>query len=215
MKANLKKLVIEEFSGENAQLQYIKKAEEGLWASEKHFIEKYFTKKGTILDIGCGTGRTTIPISQMGFKIIGIDLVSVMIENARKISRKKNLKYLYLKNYLRKFKRVSAEISIDIPIDDEGNTLKELLAGDRFSFEELDGKLLMEEMHTYGLTGREKRILSLCMEGLTTREIGKILGISHVRVIKLRNRIRDKCKRLREERNTGKISCKEWENVLY
>lgn len=92
----LAKLVIEEFSGKNAQLQYIKKAEEGLWISEKHFIDKYFNDQSAdLLDVGCGTGRTTIPLFKKGFKIIGIDLVPAMIENAIKISKYKKLKIDY------------------------------------------------------------------------------------------------------------------------
>lgn len=96
MKTDIKKLVVEEFAGENAQLLYIQKAKEGLWISEDHFVKKYFTNKDAkFLDIGCGTGRTTIPLSKMGFKIIGMDLVPAMIGNAKKIADEMNLKIDY------------------------------------------------------------------------------------------------------------------------
>ena len=99
MKTDLKKLVLEEFSGKNVQDFYTKKVEEGLWISEKHFIKKYFTKKNaSVLDIGCGTGRTTIPLQQMGFQILGIDFVPAMIETAKKIVNKKKLKIEYKVN---------------------------------------------------------------------------------------------------------------------
>lgn len=88
---DLQKLVIEEFSGENAQAQYRRKAEEGFWIAEQHFVEKYFTKKASVLDIGCGTGRTTIPLQAMGYQVIGIDLVPAMIDNAKKIAEEKGL----------------------------------------------------------------------------------------------------------------------------
>ncbi len=36
----MKKMVVAEFSGENSQLKYIQKAEEGLWLS-KEYASKY------------------------------------------------------------------------------------------------------------------------------------------------------------------------------
>ena len=44
-----------------------------------------------------------------------------------------------------------------------------------------------------GLTPREKEVFILALEGLTVREIGDRLGVSHVRVVKLRANIKEKC----------------------
>lgn len=38
---------------------------------------------GRVLDIGCGTGRITIPLAQAGFDITGLDITPKMLERAR------------------------------------------------------------------------------------------------------------------------------------
>ncbi len=87
----LKKLVIKEFSGKNAQDFYFNLAKNGFWDSENYFISKYFKNKGKVLDIGCGTGRTTISFFEKGYNVIGIDLVPEMIKNAKIITKNKNI----------------------------------------------------------------------------------------------------------------------------
>lgn len=51
-------------------------------------------KDSLILDIGCGTGKSTMPFTKQGYKILGIDLSSDMIKQAKKLSSKyKNVNY--------------------------------------------------------------------------------------------------------------------------
>ena len=92
---NLKDEVIAKFSSNATQEWYVKKAESGLWGSEEVMIRKYFKPKSTILDIGCGTRRTTIHLHQLGYRVTGIDITPAMIDNAREIAKLKKLKIKY------------------------------------------------------------------------------------------------------------------------
>lgn len=95
MSKELRDLVINEFSTESTQKFYTAKAEEGLWDSESILIKKFFKSKSSVIDIGCGTGRTTIPLFKMGYNVLGVDLTPKMVENARKIVKSKKLKIKY------------------------------------------------------------------------------------------------------------------------
>ncbi len=59
----------------------------GLFRSERALVYKYFSKDDRILDIGCGAGRTTIPLYELGYcTVIGVDLTPAMIDHARSLA---------------------------------------------------------------------------------------------------------------------------------
>ncbi len=61
----------------------------GLWKSEEYVINKYFNKDDKIIDIGCGTGRTTFELYTRGYNnIVGLDLSKDMLKKAREINKK-------------------------------------------------------------------------------------------------------------------------------
>jgi len=56
----------------------------GLWESEKITCEHYFDLEASLLDVGCGAGRTTCGLFGLGFKkIIGLDIAPSMVRSAR------------------------------------------------------------------------------------------------------------------------------------
>lgn len=59
-------------------------AEMGLFDRERRIVEEYFSGEGTrVLDLGCGAGRTTRPLADAGFDVVGLDLSEPMISTAR------------------------------------------------------------------------------------------------------------------------------------
>ena len=101
--------------------------------------------------------------------------------------------YYHLKNYIRKAQDSATLVSLNSIVDDEAVRLEELLeAEDVAAFDYVDGKMQVEALLESGLTERERDVLALSMEGMTTREVGQRLGISHVAVVKVRNKLKSR-----------------------
>lgn len=61
------------------------------------YVEEATRSGGTVLEVGCGTGRVSIPIAQAGIDVVGIDSSHMMLARAREKSQKAgtpNLKLL-------------------------------------------------------------------------------------------------------------------------
>lgn len=57
----------------------------GLSPREEALVRRFFPGSGArVLDIGCGYGRTTVPLHQMGYRVTGLEIVERMIVEARK-----------------------------------------------------------------------------------------------------------------------------------
>lgn len=109
--------------------------------------------------------------------------------------------FFHLKNYIRMIRDKANVISIDALINEEGSDLESIvsLEAPEERFEHLDKSILNDRFNDFDLTEREKDVLSLSMDGYTVREIGARLGISHVMVVKIKNKIQLKCEKLKEE----------------
>lgn len=96
----------------------------------------------------------------------------------------------HILNYLRKEKESAPTISLEEPINDDGDTLKDIVPdrGEALG-RVIDKEITIEEIKNNGFSKREKEVFSLLLKGYTVREIGKLLGISHVMVIKLKKKI--------------------------
>lgn len=50
---------------------------------ELAFIKRHFSKKQEIIEFGCGTGRTLVPLLKDGYRISGLDFSKKMLEHLR------------------------------------------------------------------------------------------------------------------------------------
>ncbi len=75
-------------------------------SAENGFLKKILFKGCTILDVGCGYGRTIVAIHKIPSKIYGIDNSKRMVKNARlKLKNYKNVKIFHMNAENMKFKK--------------------------------------------------------------------------------------------------------------
>lgn len=56
-----------------------------LFPLEEAIFKEYLTPPGRLLDLGCGSGRTTLSLKGTGHQVVGVDIDSDMVEQARKL----------------------------------------------------------------------------------------------------------------------------------
>jgi SAM-dependent methyltransferase len=55
----------------------------GLWPAEEIIVVEFFPDEAFVLDLGCGAGRTSIALAELGMQVVGIDISETMIQVAQ------------------------------------------------------------------------------------------------------------------------------------
>ncbi len=94
----------------------------------------------------------------------------------------------HMLNYLRKHRENVCLLSLEQPVNEDTGTLADILP-DRHSSSHsyIDAQITIDDIKNNGFTKREKQVFSLLLYNYTAREIGRKLGISHVRVLNIKN----------------------------
>lgn len=104
--------------------------------------------------------------------------------------------YFHIQNYIRTHKVRNNVLSLEEPIlcEEEGRVcLKDVIRDEgQDVLTQLNNRFIINDIMNNGLTKREKDAFKLLYTGLNIRQTAKRLGISHVRVVKLKQNIRDK-----------------------
>lgn len=92
----------------------------------------------------------------------------------------------YFRDASRTYRDNYSDISLNTIVSDNGTTLEMALPGDMdVQFMDLNG-------FWKSLTSKEKKIVKMLMNGLTNREIGKIMGVSNQRISEIRLKAKQK-----------------------
>lgn len=101
--------------------------------------------------------------------------------------------YFHIQNYIRTHKVRGNVFSLDEPIafNENGSfSLQDMLIDENADFvNQLNRRLIVDEIMNNGLSKREKDVFRLLYAGCNLREAARKLGISHVRVLKIKQNI--------------------------
>jgi RNA polymerase sigma factor (sigma-70 family) len=118
----------------------------------------------------------------------------------------------HILNYLRKKREKAVLLSLEKPVSEDGDILKDILPDTKEPLDRyIDRKITIQDIKNNGISKREKEIFSFLLEGYTVREVGDRLGISHVAVIKSKQRIIKKWRKKRENKR-GSIGLSSFES---
>jgi len=59
----------------------------GLWPAEEILAVEYIPDGARVLDLGCGAGRTSVALAEIGLDVVGVDLSEPMVATAREQAR--------------------------------------------------------------------------------------------------------------------------------
>ncbi len=96
-------------------------------SSERFYLDELEQSSGPVLELGCGSGRLTIPIArhtaQRAVEVVGVDLSPAMLAVARAKAQAANLTVTFLEADMRRFALPGRFSTVLIP----GNSLLHLL----------------------------------------------------------------------------------------
>jgi len=110
--------------------------------------------------------------------------------------------FFFLKNYIRVIckKTDLCSLSLEGLNDESGGLTQDKICAkggdDQFNFIMMD--ILVEDILVC-LSERERKVFLLTLDQLTVREIAEHIGVSHVMVVKIEKKIREKCENIKNE----------------
>lgn len=88
-------------------------ADKGPTERQFQFIKNAVSKEGWVLDLACGTGRHSRPLTQEGFNVVGLDVSSTLLKIAKQLQPEAQLVKADIRHLPFKENTFSAALSLD------------------------------------------------------------------------------------------------------